>query len=60
MCPAGTLRRWPNTSLLRDVPLLADLTDEEMARSRPRPHHRMHRGDLLFAEDAEPADSTWS
>lgn len=46
-----------DTSLLRDVPLLADLTEEEMGQvEAATTTTELRRGDLLFAEDAEPVD----
>lgn len=43
------------TSLLRDVPLLAELTDDEMATVEAATTTTdMLRGDLLFAEDETP------
>ncbi|CAN5568364.1 MAG: Crp/Fnr family transcriptional regulator [Iamia sp.] len=47
----------PETSLLRDVPLLADLSDEEMGQVEAATTTiDLQRGDLLFAEEAEPVD----
>ena len=44
-------------SLLRDVPLLADLSDDEMAKvEEATTTADLLRGDLLFAEDAAPTD----
>lgn len=44
----------PETSLLRDVPLLAELTDDEMAEVEAvTTTQDLLRGDLLFAEDEE-------
>lgn len=44
-----------DTALLRDVPLLADLTDDEMAKVEASVTVTdLLRGDLLFAEDAVP------
>ncbi len=44
-------------SLLQDVPLLADLNEEEMSRiMEATTTLDLNRGDLLFAEDAEPID----
>ncbi len=45
------------TSLLRDVPLLTDLTEEEMGRIEAATGTTdLNRGDLLFAEEDEPTD----
>ncbi len=45
------------TSLLRDVPLLTDLTDDEMAEVEAATTTTdLLRNDLLFAEAAEPTD----
>jgi CRP-like cAMP-binding protein len=47
----------PDTSLLRDVQLLADLTDEEMRQVEDATSTQdLLRGDLLFAEDETPTD----
>ena len=44
-------------SLLRDVPLLHDLTEEEMGQVEAATTTLdMRRGDLLFAEEAEPTE----
>ena len=45
------------TSLLRDVPLLAEFSDEEMAQVEAATTTRdLLRNDLLFAEDQSPTD----
>lgn len=53
----GTLPVVPETSLLRDVPLLADLSDAEMAEVEAATTTTdLLRNDVLFAEDEAPTD----
>ena len=53
--PVSTLTDVVDIDLLQDVQLLAELTDDEMARlAASAVTARYLRGDVVFAEDAEP------
>jgi CRP-like cAMP-binding protein len=57
MWPGRYSESVPETSLLRDVPLLAELTDDEMAAVEAvTTTTDLLRGDLLFAEDDSSDD----